>query len=63
MYTPVYMSVPFGEWARPFWYTKPLDCKWYLNTCVFVWLQVARKLVILEGDLERSEERAEVAEA
>lgn len=26
-------------------------------------LQVARKLVILEGDLERSEERAEVAEA
>lgn len=27
------------------------------------WLQVARKLVILEGDLERSEERAEVAEA
>ena len=25
--------------------------------------QVARKLVILEGDLERSEERAEVAEA
>lgn len=24
--------------------------------------QVARKLVILEGDLERSEERAEVAE-
>lgn len=27
------------------------------------YLQVARKLVILEGDLERSEERAEVAEA
>lgn len=26
-------------------------------------MQVARKLVILEGDLERSEERAEVAEA
>lgn len=26
-------------------------------------VQVARKLVILEGDLERSEERAEVAEA
>lgn len=31
-----------------------------------MWLkyrQVARKLVILEGELERSEERAEVAEA
>lgn len=27
------------------------------------YLQVARKLVILEGELERSEERAEVAEA
>lgn len=37
----------------------------HLCVCVFVceWLQVARKLVILEGDLERSEERAEVAEA
>lgn len=30
---------------------------------VVVYLQVARKLVVLEGDLERSEERAEVAEA
>lgn len=29
--------------------------------CFFLW-QVARKLVILEGDLERAEERAEIAE-
>ncbi len=31
--------------------------------CVCVSPQVARKLVILETELERSEERAEVAEA
>lgn len=34
-----------------------------INWLFVVYLQVARKLVILEGDLERSEERAEVAEA
>lgn len=38
-----------------------LSCHVYMVFGVFV--QVARKLVILEGDLERSEERAEVAEA
>lgn len=32
-----------------------------LGTAVFS-LQVARKLVILEGELERAEERAEVSE-
>ena len=31
-----------------------------LNFCL--WLQVARKLVIIESDLERTEERAELSE-
>lgn len=34
-----------------------------VNNCVCVCLQVARKLLIIEGDHERTEERAELAEA
>lgn len=33
------------------------------NKLMDVFLQVARKLVIVEGELERTEERAELAEA
>lgn len=32
-----------------------------LNVCM-LWVQVARKLVIIESDLERTEERAELSE-
>lgn len=35
----------------------------FKNKLMDVFLQVARKLVIVEGELERTEERAELAEA
>lgn len=44
------------------------DCIYFFVRCRFSWcstvisFQVARKLVILEGELERAEERAEIAE-
>lgn len=39
-----------------------MTCFWYLFALPTVWLQVARKLVIIESDLERTEERAELSE-
>ena len=43
--------------------TQSLLAPWYVCVCVvFVLLQVARKLVIIESDLERAEERAELSE-
>lgn len=59
-----------GAWGSPVWqqwgppqhvYVSVMPC-WDCDAAGGC-LQVARKLVILEGDLERSEERAEVAEA
>ena len=41
----------------------PIRCgPWGCLNWSFLFLQVARKLVILEGELERAEERAEVSE-
>lgn len=37
-------------------------CLWILKFGSFFVFQVARKLVILEGELERAEERAEMSE-
>ena len=44
-------------------YTIAHEGKCVLMRICVLRLQVARKLVIIEGDLERTEERAELAEA
>lgn len=53
-----------GDGTRWFLTSKPccdsVNYTWPETAVVF--LQVARKLVILEGELERAEERAEVSE-
>lgn len=42
---------------------QSLPAPWCVCVCVlFFVLQVARKLVIIESDLERAEERAELSE-
>lgn len=42
----------------------PVSCFLFVKLVAFpvLWLQVARKLVIIESDLERTEERAELSE-